>query len=93
MRFSPLFEKWTYYVLVWFKHYLFSSKESTYKQYNTNIHIIFEQYTRQEEIAVLLNIKAVGYNLTELRKKLEAYAMSLFCQLEALLIWCKQPNV
>ncbi len=62
---------------IWFKHYLFSSKESTYKQYNTNIHIIFEQYTRQEEIAVLLNIKAVGYNLTELRKKLEAYASLL----------------
>ena len=39
------------------------------------------------------NIKAVEYNLTELRKKLEAYAMSLFCQLEALLLWCKQPNV
>ncbi|KAH3706220.1 hypothetical protein DPMN_065603 [Dreissena polymorpha] len=27
--------------------------ESTYKQYNTNIHIIFEQYTRQDDIRLL----------------------------------------
>ncbi|KAH3847771.1 hypothetical protein DPMN_090102 [Dreissena polymorpha] len=34
---------------------------------------------------LLLYIKAVKYNWTELRRKLEAYTMSLFCQLEALL--------
>jgi len=74
------------------KRILTEPKNALVKQYAKLMAMEGVALTFDEGALDFIVDKAVEYNLTELRKKLEAYSMSLFCPLEALLLLCQTNN-